>query len=326
MAAVRTFIVAGSLALLGASACAGLLGISELDVRGAVDAGPSDAHDDADAAPRTFCSSLEIKPDFCDDFEGETDAFERWNGGAAASAGLSNRLIDEPTNTLTIATDERSNSHVIAADVVSKDTGVSIALLAHEVRSDGGIPRALRVSIQARVAAVSFDDPQGGIGNRVVHAAAVGDSVSTQGATIAVVGRKEPDKFDVLVIQRPVQGGDDVVLGTLLDNLDGVSLQNNWFTIQLVFGTEENLRAIGEPCALTDDDRNPVDASAFPGASPNGMRVVAKIAIAKRCLALRDELDVPGWLANPSLLVGAAFGGPGRANVRADNLTASFVW
>src|SRR5690242_14074409 len=76
-------------------ACTGLLGIRELPLReadndGALAPTPIEGDGgDCDARGPTFCKKLCPKPDFCDDFEGEGPAFERWAG----SFGLPNQLV-----------------------------------------------------------------------------------------------------------------------------------------------------------------------------------------------------------------------------------------
>ncbi|MBK6697442.1 MAG: hypothetical protein IPG50_35450 [Myxococcales bacterium] len=327
-------VVVASLAAAGAAmtvACAGLLSIEELPLRGMGDgAALSDAGPATDActvAPdASFCATLCPRADFCDDFEGEGDDLSRWNGGGLGAGGAANRLVDSPENTLGIVDDERNSSRVLQSTVIARDTGTALAFVAHELHSpEGQLPRGVRVRVQFRVMDLNFKDVDAAREEKFLYAIGFGDGARGEGIGLILVEGKKHGDYEVTLQQRTVVSGAKKVELTSLLDLDQATLKNNWLGLEFILAPSSVLDAMAQSCALVDANGDPLDAAslALPG---DALRLVVRVGPVSRCVAARDEFASGDWLRSVQVLSGAAVGGPATASVRTDNLAVSLLY
>ncbi|MFO0674428.1 MAG: hypothetical protein U0235_33265 [Polyangiaceae bacterium] len=316
---------------VGSLACTSLLGLHELAVRDSDastdDVGvapPVDAGEDADGcAPRgtSYCAKLCPVPDFCDDFDDETLAFDRWKG----APGLPNQVVTLEGG-LALIPDEKGGQALLA--MAHSDTSTpAITLLTESMTAPPGAkPRGLRVRVEARLKDLIFAKPEAGPGDQYFYYFAVADPVRGEG--IAMVLRDKGASATSLVLQqREISSrGKEIDLARLL-NVDTISLTQNWIGIELVLAPPDVLRDLKIPCTVVDANLDPIpDADAIARAPAGGLRIVGRVATESRCVLMFDELATGDWLGRAALAVGATVSDFGTANTRIDNFSASFLY
>jgi hypothetical protein len=314
-------------AIVGAFACASVLGVKELPLKtDAAELIPvTDAGADVDGS---YCQTLFPAPDFCDDFDNEGPDFEHWNGGSAVPANQTNPILYGLDSDASIKEDERMHSPALLASVNNPDKQAGAAFIVQEVRApEGRTPRGIRLLVKARFPTLAFDITDADRTDKFVIAFAVGGGFITEGIAVTLLERKTKGKFDITLQQRALESTlDPIELGNLFD-LDNGTLASNAAAIELIIARDAALIDLKHPCHPTDNDSNPIDAAALPDVPPDGLRIYASMGgAASKCVLARNEFAKGEWLSKVALIAGTAVGAFGHAAVALDNVTMYFIW
>lgn len=313
----------------GAVACSALLGIETLPLRDGGDGGeptPVTATEESGAdcgSGPTFCERQCPAADFCDDFENETPAFERWRGGANIPSN-----IVTASGAATLLADEGGTKGTIFSAIAFSDTRSPAAtVLGHVLEAPAGrVPRGLRLRLEARLGNLTFGLEDAVPRSNYLYFVVVGDPLTNEGVAL-VLSKAGPSQVELIVQQREIASrGAQIDLVHLVD-LDTATLQANWFGFELIFGTAALFKELKIPCNLVDVDRNPIaDAAEVDGAPPDGLRVVAKFGTDSRCVPLHDALATGTWLSKAALVTGATVSDLGNATIYVNDFVVTYLW